>query len=138
MKKALALILTLCMLVGMPLCMEVAATGDPNTVPTQQTARLVQALALADGRVQLYFNCQITINPAPAAYIALVDGRGLCAQIDPVNGTRGSGPNVSLWDAVIGSDLPFLWFPRRHVTIIPPAIPFPKFWRWPKKPGLTP
>ena len=138
MKKALALILTLCMLVGMPLCLEVAATGDPNTVPTQQTARLVQALALADGRVQLYFNCQITINPAPAAYIALVDGRGLCAQIDPVNGTRGSGPIVSLWDAVLGSDFTVSLVSPQTRNYHPACDTVSEILALAQKPGLTP
>lgn len=99
MKKALALILTLCMLIGMPLCLEVVATGDPNTVPSQQTAGLVQALLQDDDQVQLYFNCRITANPAPVAYIALVDTQGLCAYVDPINGTYGSGTIVSIWDA---------------------------------------
>ena len=98
-KKVIALILTLCMLIGMPLCLEVVATGDPNTVPSQQTAGLVQALLQDDDQVQLYFNCRITANPAPVAYIALVNNQGLCAYIDPINGTYGSGTIVSIWDA---------------------------------------
>jgi|GEM_PF-516362 len=108
LKKALALLLTLCMLIGLPLSLNVAATGDPSVTPTQQTARLVQALFVPDswgtdlpgGRsVQLHFNCTITANPAPVAYIALVDARGLCAQVNPLTGTRTNGTVTTIWDA---------------------------------------
>ncbi len=108
MKKVLACILTLCMLIGMPLSLNVAATGDPNTTPTPQTARLAQALLIPDSwdsdlpsnrSVQLYFNCTVTANPAPVAYIALVDSRGLCYVVDPATGTLNTGSTVTIWDA---------------------------------------
>lgn len=79
MKKMLAMLLAVCMLIGMPLCMDVAATGDPEDT----TLRLVQAMMIPEHwedtsldrntQVALYFTGHVrTVANPIKAFIGIV------------------------------------------------------------------
>jgi len=79
MKKMLAMLLAVCMLIGMPLCMDVAATGDPEDT----FLKLVQAMMIPehwdtdldrDTQLALYFTGHVrTVNTTQIkAYIGIV------------------------------------------------------------------
>ena len=59
MKKMLAMLLAVCMLIGMPLCMDVAATGDPESDPL----KLVQATMIPEHwDTELDRNTQVVLH----------------------------------------------------------------------------
>ena len=79
MKKMLAMLLAVCMLIGMPLCMDVAATGDPEDT----FLKLVQAMMIPehwdtdldrDTQLALYFTGHVrTVSTTQIkAYIGIV------------------------------------------------------------------
>ena len=111
LKKLTALILALCMLVGMPLALDVSATGRPDSGDYTMPFQLTQAISIpaewntglvAERSVALYFTGDVTIDTANTnAYITLVNSAGLAAYVDPVAGKRNQGTTISVWDATV-------------------------------------
>ena len=73
LKKLTALILALCMLVGMPLALDVSATGRPDSSDYTMPFQLTQAISIpaewntglvAERSVALYFTGDVTIDIA--------------------------------------------------------------------------
>ena len=113
LKKLTALILAVCMLIGMPLSLDVSATGRPDSGEYTMPFQLTQAISIpaewntglvAERSVALYFTGDVTIDTANTkAYITLVNEAGFAAYVDPVNGVRNQGTVISVWDATISS-----------------------------------
>lgn len=100
LKKLTALILAVCMLIGMPLSLDVSATGRPDSGEYAMPLQLTQAISIpaewntglvAERSVALYFTGDVTIDTANTkAYITLINDAGLAAYVDPVNGKKKS------------------------------------------------
>lgn len=103
LKKLTALILAVCMLIGMPLSLDVSATGRPDSGEYTMPFQLTQAISIpaewntglvAERSVALYFTGNVTIDTANTkAYITLVNEAGLAAYVDPVNGKKIKAPS---------------------------------------------
>lgn len=111
LKKLTALILAVCILVGMPLALDASATGRPDSDNYSMPLQLTQAISIpsewntglvAERSVALYFTGDVTIDTANTnAYITLVNSAGLAAYVDPVNGVINQGSVISVWDATV-------------------------------------
>ncbi len=112
LKKLMALILATCMLIGMPLSLDVAATGQPNSGSIVTPFRAAQALLIpkqwntgldTEHTVSLYFTGDVTIDTATTkAYIVLVNASGLATVVDPITEKIDYSANITtIWDVSI-------------------------------------